>query len=117
MKEKYEKKAKAKVNKEKGISILKILGQFWNSDEEELSQMEEISRDETIGVKSREVLLKSLRVADSIVKPTGIGIKTNFSKLKVNSEKTRKSSLEENYIKVDSKKSKSKKNEEKIQEF
>ena len=101
MKNKVESKNTKK--KETSINILEMWKQFWNSDPVELSQEEEIAKDDSTSTRNREALLKALRVADNIVQPTDGGVKAHLSNIKVNHKKAVEKSLQEKPVKINAK--------------
>ena len=111
MKNKVESKNTKK--KETSINILEMWKQFWNSDPVELSQEEEIAKDDSTSTRNREALLKALRVADNIVQPTDGGVKAHLSNIKVNHKKAVEKSLQEKPVKINAKTAKVKKEEDK----
>ena len=57
--------------KERNTNFIEMWKMFWNPDLEEVNQEETISQYADVPKKERDALIKALKVADSIVKPTG----------------------------------------------
>lgn len=89
--------------REKVAGFLAMWKEFWNSDSKELSETEEIMKDEDLSKEMKELLIKSLKNADSIVKPTDAGISRKKTDLRVDARESAEKALKENPIHVDTK--------------
>ena len=89
---------------EKAARFIDMFKKFWNPDSEELSQEEEISTDEEISEDVRKELLKALKNADGMIKPTDGGVMSHIAhNLKVEAKESAKKALKEQPIKINTK--------------
>lgn len=103
MKEKVNVKTNNEIKtREKAIGILAMWKAFWSPDSKELSVKETIMKDNDLSKKDKELLIKSLKNADCIVKPTSGGSSRNTTRLKVDSKQNEKH-LKENPVHIDTK--------------
>ena len=108
MKEKVEVKGnkievKENETREKATGFLAMWKEFWNSDSKELSETEEIMQDKSLSKEMKELLIKSLKNADSIVKPTDRVISYKKKDVRVSARESAEKALKENPIHVDTK--------------
>lgn len=88
--------------REKVVGLLAMWKAFWNPEPKEVSEIEEIMQDEGLSKEMKELLIKSLKNADRIVKPTDGGSSRNTTRLKVDSKES-KEYLADNPIHIESK--------------
>ena len=95
------KKIETEQVREKTIDLLGLWRRFIGSESAELSQEEEISASDKISAEDKKALQKALKIADSIVKPTGsmthITTKTN---LKIDAKKSAQKALKEKHVEI-----------------
>lgn len=91
-------KVKDKQAQERGIKFLDMWKAFWGPEEEEVSQTEEIMKDDELSAEMKELLIKSLKNADKIVKPTDGGKSKNTTSLKADAKESAKRALKEKPI-------------------
>ena len=92
------------INREKAAKFLDMWRKFWNPDAEELSQEEEISTSDAISDADKKSLMKALKTADGILKPTGGGVKSHLThNIKVEAKESAQKALKEKPVKVNTK--------------
>lgn len=93
---------KDKETREKTVGLLAMWKEFWNSESKEMSETEEIMQSEEVSEEIKKVLIKSLKDADCIVKPTdGGSYKTTKLGLREDAKKSAEKALKENPINLD----------------
>jgi len=85
---------------EKGVSFFDMWRAFWGPEPEETSEVETIMHNEMLSNEMKELLIKSLKNADKIVKPTDGGNSKGKANLKINAKESAKSALKEKPVKV-----------------
>ena len=85
---------------ENGVSFFDMWKAFWSPEPEETSEVETIMRDNQLSNEIKELLIKSLKNADKIVKPTSGGVSKSKTNLKINAKESAKNALKENPIKL-----------------
>lgn len=101
-------KIKEMATRDEAVSLLTMWKKYWNPEPEEMSETEEIMQCEGISKEMKELLIKSLKNVDCIVKPTDGGSSYKTTRLRVDARKSAEKALEENQINIDSKWTKSK---------
>ena len=85
---------------EKGVNFFDMWKAFWSPEPEETSEVETIMHDDVLSNEMKELLIKSLKNADKIVKPTDGGSSKGKRNLKVNAKESAKSALKDKPIEV-----------------
>ncbi len=88
-------------NREKAAKFLDMWKRFWNPDAEELSQEEEISEDENTSDEEKKALMKALKIADNIMKPTAGEVKSHLARnIKIEAKESAQKALKEKPINI-----------------